>query len=293
MTAPSSFGRRQSPRVRVSFDVDVLVELAGSHARTVGGRVVVLNGGGALLELDEAFPVGSLMHVRFELPTVGTVGCRTIVRHTLGGTGVGVEFLDIEGVEQRRIVAFVTKHQADLAEQAATPLTPAPTSAQAFEALLQSVQQAGDLVETPARPGDLRRSARYVAQVPVRYRWPDETAWLNGMTANISAAGLLFALDAADPRILRADYSPPADPLRLALALGTTPALPAPASISCAARYYAPPSRLDGSSSTPSALSSTRGNSIRHRTEDEPARIRLASSFSRQAGRDVEWVRVC
>ena len=67
----------------------------------------------------------------------------------------------------------------------------------------------------------------------MRYQWPADTAWLNGMTANISAAGLLFALDAADPRNLRADYAPPAEPLRLALALGTTPAVQAPAFISC------------------------------------------------------------
>ena len=51
------------------------------------------------------------MHVRFELPTLGEIGCRTIVRDAIEGTGVGVEFLDIEGVEHRRVVAFVTKHQ--------------------------------------------------------------------------------------------------------------------------------------------------------------------------------------
>ena len=237
MTTPSSIGRRQSPRARVSFDVDVRVELAGSHARTVGGRVVVLGGGGALLELDEVFRIGTLLYVRFELLTLGAIGCRTIVRHTLGGTGVGVEFLDIGGEEQRRIVAFVAKHQAELTAQAATPLTHAPTSAQAFEVLLQSVQHAGKLVEMPARAGELRRAARYVAQVPVRYQWPDDTVWLNGMTANISAAGLLFALDAADPHTLRADYALPVDPIRVALALGTTSVVPAPAFISAAARY--------------------------------------------------------
>ncbi len=52
------------------------------------------------------------MHVRFELPTLGEIGCLAIVRNAIEGTGVGVEFLNIEGVEHRRIVAFVTKHQA-------------------------------------------------------------------------------------------------------------------------------------------------------------------------------------
>ena len=52
------------------------------------------------------------MHVRFELPTLGEVGCRAIVRQAIEGVGVGVEFLDIKGVEHRRIVAFAAKHQA-------------------------------------------------------------------------------------------------------------------------------------------------------------------------------------
>ena len=98
--------------MQVSFDVDVRVEHAGRHARTVGGRLVVLGAGGAFLELDEAFPIGSFMHVRFELSTLGEIGCRAIVRNAIEDTGVGVEFLDIEGVQHRRIVAFVAKHQA-------------------------------------------------------------------------------------------------------------------------------------------------------------------------------------
>ena len=98
--------------MRVSFDVDVRVEHAGRQARTVGGRLVVLGAGGAFLELDEAFPIGSFMHVRFESPTLGAVGCRATVRNAIEGSGVGVEFLDIDGVDHRRIVAFVTKHQA-------------------------------------------------------------------------------------------------------------------------------------------------------------------------------------
>ncbi len=73
---------------------------------------MVLGGGGAFLELDEAFPRGSFMHVRFALPTLGELGCRAIVRDAIENTGVGVEFLDIEGVQHRRIVAFVAKHQA-------------------------------------------------------------------------------------------------------------------------------------------------------------------------------------
>ena len=103
MTDTPLGSRRRFPRVQVSFDVDVRVEYAGRHARTVGGRLVVLGADGAFLELDDAYPVGSLMHVRFELPTLGEIGCLAIVRHAIEDAGVGVEFLDIEGAEQRAL----------------------------------------------------------------------------------------------------------------------------------------------------------------------------------------------
>ena len=134
-------------------------------------------------------------------------------------------------------MAFVTKHQVDLVLQAATAMTTKSTSAHAFQLLLNSLDQTGSVIETPLLSGDKRRAARYVAQLPVRYRWPDGTAWFNGMTANISATGLLFALDNADPRIIRARPAPPDDPLELAIALRTTPRSQLPASISCSARY--------------------------------------------------------
>ncbi len=106
--------RRQFPRVRVSFDVDVRVEPARRPARTVVGRIVDLGAGGAFLELDDTFPLGMLMRVQFELPTVVEICCRAIVRYSFEGTkvtGVGIEFLDIKDVERRHIVAFVTKYQ--------------------------------------------------------------------------------------------------------------------------------------------------------------------------------------
>jgi len=101
--------RRQFARTEVSVHVDVWADRFGARA---SGHLVVLGGSGAFLELDDAFPIGSLMHVRFELPSVGDIGCLAIARSAIEGTGVGVEFVDIESVEQRRLVAFVTKHQA-------------------------------------------------------------------------------------------------------------------------------------------------------------------------------------
>ncbi len=143
MTATPSFVRRAFPRVRVSFDVDVRVEHAGK-ARTVAGRVVVLGAGGAFLELDAVYPIGSFMHVRFELPTLGEIACRAIVRNAIEDTGVGVEFLDIEGVEHRRIVAFVTKHQAPTPVHYPPPAAGRPAGA----------ARAGQLGEPPTRAGE-------------------------------------------------------------------------------------------------------------------------------------------
>ena len=57
------------------------------------------------------------------------------------------------------------------------------------------------------------------------------------MTANISSTGLLFALDIADPRVIRDRPAQRDDPLELAIALETTPVTPAPTSINCSARY--------------------------------------------------------
>ena len=237
MTDTPSGPRRRFPRVRLSFDVDVRVEPVGKPARTVGGRLVVLGAGGALLELDDAFLIGSLMHVRFELPTLGEIGCPAIVRNAIEGSGVGVEFLDIAGVEHRRIVAFVTKHQVDLALRAKTTATTTkPTSAHAFELLLNSLEQTGSWIEAPLRPGDRRRAARYVGQLPVGYRWRDGTVWFNGITENISATGLLFALDYADPCVIRDRPAPPDDPLELAVELRTTPASQLPVSVNCSVR---------------------------------------------------------
>ena len=124
----------------------------------------------------------------------------------------------------------------DPALQAATDTTTEPAGAHAFEQLLNSLRQTGSVIETPLRSGDKRRAARHVAQLPVRYRWPDGKAWFNGTTANISATGLLFALDYADPRIVRDRSAPADDALELAIDLRTTPAQ-LPASISCSARF--------------------------------------------------------
>ena len=64
--------------------------------------------------LDDGYPVGRPLRLRFELATLGRIGCRAIVRRHLEGSGVGVEFLDIDPADRTLIAAFVRKHEAQL-----------------------------------------------------------------------------------------------------------------------------------------------------------------------------------
>ena len=100
--------RRRFPRVEVSFHVDVWVD--GAEAR-VNGRLVVLGGGGAFLELDDRYPISSSLRLRFALATLGEIGCRAMVRYVIEGKGVAVEFLDMDPGERDRIMVFVEARQ--------------------------------------------------------------------------------------------------------------------------------------------------------------------------------------
>ncbi len=113
--------QRRYPPTQVSFDIEVWVDGAGSQVGT-GGRLVDLSAGGAFLELDHDYPVGRPLRLQFYLATLGTVGCRAVLRRYLQGTGVGVEFLDIDPADRARITAFVEKHQAKLHQGGASRL---------------------------------------------------------------------------------------------------------------------------------------------------------------------------
>ena len=82
--------------------------------------------------------------------------------------------------------------------------------------------------------GHIPRAPRYVAQLPVTYRWPDGEHWFRGMTANISQSGVLFELDLSDPRVIAGDQA--GGPLDLKVSFRPTPASPSKASISCSAQ---------------------------------------------------------
>ena len=47
--------------------------------------------------------------MQFELADIGEVSCLVIVRRRIENVGIGVEFLDLESYQERRIMAFVDK----------------------------------------------------------------------------------------------------------------------------------------------------------------------------------------
>ena len=85
----------------------------------LAGRFVILGAGGACLELDEPFSIGSLLNLSFTLPQTGErISCRAIVRRAEEGEGVGVEFLDISPQEREHVSACVQRYvKAGFADQ--------------------------------------------------------------------------------------------------------------------------------------------------------------------------------
>ena len=110
VTSATPPDRRQSPRLPVfgADDVNVWADGAGGHARR-RARLVDLGVGGAFLELEKGYPIGTCLSVRFQLVTLGEVNCRAIVRRDIDGTGVGVEFLNLAAPEQKRLSALFAK----------------------------------------------------------------------------------------------------------------------------------------------------------------------------------------
>ena len=108
---PPVRSRRRYPRARVSGDIAVWIERDGT-VRRVMGRIVVLGAGGAYLEIGENYPVGTVLGVAFtEDPLMDELTCAAVVRNSLDGQGIGVEFLDLDPLDQARIQAFVEQHQ--------------------------------------------------------------------------------------------------------------------------------------------------------------------------------------
>ena len=62
--------------------------------------------------VDEGYPTGTRLNVRFQLVRLGEIDCRAIVRRDVEGKGIGIEFLDLEAPEQERLSALFAKATA-------------------------------------------------------------------------------------------------------------------------------------------------------------------------------------
>jgi hypothetical protein len=98
--------KRSSPRV--SIQTEIWLGQDGIFTRT-RRMLRDLSEGGAYIETSEQFPVGSVMSLRFMLPGADAmISCAVFVRNVRdGGSGLGVEFLDLSQDDRALVGAFV------------------------------------------------------------------------------------------------------------------------------------------------------------------------------------------
>ena len=97
--------KRRHPRV--GLDAEVWLGQDGIFART-DSRLGNLSAAGAFLHMRDLYSVGSVMNVKFRLPNHAEfITCTVVVRNSLAGHGVGMEFLDLSSRTKDRIQSFV------------------------------------------------------------------------------------------------------------------------------------------------------------------------------------------
>jgi len=97
--------KRRSPRVELPKGVWVAWQ--GSDQRLVS-RVFDLSAGGVFIPTEILPPVGTVVRLTFELPD-GDVYAPAVVRHTVVGRGMGVEFVAAEDGDLVRILQLLTE----------------------------------------------------------------------------------------------------------------------------------------------------------------------------------------
>jgi len=98
-------GRRKHPRA--SLQTEIWLGQDGIFTRTTE-TLRDLSEGGAFVETGQRFPVGSILNLRFKLlGTSHPISCTVSVRNLRGGSGLGVEFLDISTDDRQQVRLFV------------------------------------------------------------------------------------------------------------------------------------------------------------------------------------------
>jgi PilZ domain len=91
--AKSKYGaeRRRSPRVGLTRGMTI--SWAGPYRHDIS-RVSSLSLGGLFIEADDPAPAGQILQVQFDIPT-GSVLAKAVVRRSIRGKGMGVEFTEL------------------------------------------------------------------------------------------------------------------------------------------------------------------------------------------------------
>ncbi len=102
--------RRRYPRTEVQIVTNV--SITGTDPPTKNkGLFSVLGGGGALIESETNYSIGSLLIFRFRLPDdPEDFCCQGVVCNEVDGRGSGVEFLGLDPHDRDRLTTFVARH---------------------------------------------------------------------------------------------------------------------------------------------------------------------------------------
>ena len=102
--------RRRYPRTEVHIMTDISITSAAPPTKD-RGLFAVLGEGGALIESDTNYPIGSLLLLRFRLPAdPEEFCCQGVVCNEVDGRGSGVEFLGLNPHDRNRLTTFVAHH---------------------------------------------------------------------------------------------------------------------------------------------------------------------------------------
>jgi c-di-GMP-binding flagellar brake protein YcgR len=102
--------RRKYPRQTLTTEIWLGQDGIFTRANESLGDLSV---GGAFIETSQRYPVGSILNLRFKLPrALEFITCTIIVRHTRGGNGLGVEFLDLSPEDRHQINTFISRQSS-------------------------------------------------------------------------------------------------------------------------------------------------------------------------------------
>jgi len=97
--------RRRSPRVGLKRGMTISWE--GPHRRDIS-RVSSLSVGGLFIDADDPAPAGQILQVQFDIPSGPVLG-KAVVRRSIKGKGMGVEFTELPTTSRTGLIQLLEK----------------------------------------------------------------------------------------------------------------------------------------------------------------------------------------